>query len=438
MQQAATAEKAIVENASRNDVVKVALASFVGTFIEFYDFFLYGAAAALIFPHLFFSDMTPTVASIVSFATLGVTFITRPLGAVIFGHYGDTIGRKKMLVLSLVIMGAATFLIGLLPTYAMIGIWAPILLVVLRLGQGIAVGGEWGGATTMIIEYAPARLRGFYGTFVQLGNVVGLLVSTGAFAIASRFDEAAFLGWGWRIPFLFSIVLLGVGIFIRLKLEEPPAFRQLKARQAEKKLPVVDVFKRFPRQILIAIGLRFGDNALGYLIISWMLSYGTTHLGASRDTVLFGVMMAAACAIVTFPLLGYLSDLIGRRAIFMGGAIVSCFFAFPFFWMLNSGSPAVLQLALIIGYAGVMAAMFAIQPCYISELFSTDVRYSGVSLGYQLASILGGFTPAVAAGLLALSGGHYWPIAIFLIVCSFVTVVATAAAGETKDRTIEE
>ncbi|EWY41561.1 MFS transporter [Skermanella stibiiresistens SB22] len=422
----------------RKTVTRVAWASFVGTFIEFYDYFIYGAAAALIFPKLFFSGLPPVTASIVSFATLGVTFITRPLGAVIFGHYGDTIGRKTMLVLSLMIMGVATFLIGLLPTYEMIGVWAPILLVTIRLLQGVAVGGEWGGATTMIIEYAPANRRGFYGTFVQLGNVFGLLTSTAAFAVASSLDEASFMSWGWRIPFLVSIVLLAVGMFIRLRIPEPPAFQRLKEKRKDTTMPLVTVFRNHPKEIFAAAGMRFSENVLGYLIISWILSYATTTLGISRQVALEGVMLAAASGIISFPLYGLLSDYIGRRAVFLFGALAACAYAFPFFWLLDTGSPELMKVALVIGYGVILASMYAIEPSYFSEMFATNVRYTGVSLGYQLASIVGGFTPMMAAGLLAWSGGASWPISLLLLAASAITALCVILVGETSQRTIVE
>jgi MFS transporter, MHS family, shikimate and dehydroshikimate transport protein len=421
---------------SRQDVVKVVLASFIGTFIEFYDYFIFGAAAALVFPKLFFSSLPPAVATIVSFATIGVTFVTRPLGAIIFGHYGDTIGRKRMLVLSLTIMGTATFVIGLLPTYQTIGIAAPILLVVIRLLQGVAVGGEWGGATTMVIEYAPPGRRGFYGSFVQLGNVIGLLLSTGVFAVASSLNKDAFLSWGWRPPFLASIVLLAVGIFIRLRLQEPPAFRRLQEKKKSVSLPLMKVLRQYPKAIVIAMGMRLGEVVFGYLIISWILSYATTKLGISSNDVLKGIMIAAAAGIVTFPLFGWLSDLWGRRTIYLFGAVASCVFAFPFFWMINTGSPGVLQLTLTIGYAGILAAQYSLEPAYFAELFDTDVRYTGVSLGSQVGSIVGGFTPTIAAALLAWAGGATWPIAVFLLVSSLLTAISVLVAGETYHRKI--
>jgi MHS family shikimate/dehydroshikimate transporter-like MFS transporter len=422
------------DTATRQSVFKVALASLMGTFIEFYDYFAYGAAAALVFPKLFFSGMPPVTASIVSFATLGVAFVTRPFGAIIFGHFGDTVGRKAMLLASVTIMGLSTFLIGLLPTYAMIGAGAPVLLVMIRLVQGIAVGGEWGGATTMIIEYAPANKRGFYGSFVQLGNVIGVLVSTGAFALASSMPEASFFSWGWRVPFLGSIVLMAVGIFIRLRIEEPPAFLRMKAQRKQSSLPIREVFRRYPKEVFIAMGLRVSENVLGYLVISYVLQYCTTRLGMPRNTILLGVMLAAAIGIVSFPLWGLLSDHIGRRAVFLMGAFGACVFAYPFFWLLDTANVPAIYLALVVSYSGLVGAMYGIQPAYISELFSTDVRYTGVSLGAQLTGIVGGLTPAIATSLVAGASGATWPISIFIIVASVITAICAILAGETRRR----
>lgn len=419
-------------------VKRVAFASLVGTFIEFYDYFIYGAAAALVFPKLFFSNLSPTVATVVSFATLGVAFITRPLGAVLFGHFGDTIGRKVMLLASLLIMGLSTVAIGLLPTYEAIGITAPILLVVLRLVQGLAVGGEWGGATTMIIEYAPPEKRGFYGTFVQLGNAFGVLFSTGAFALASMLPEDAFFSWGWRVPFVASLLLLSIGIFIRLRIEEPPAFVKMKAERKEKSLPLKEVLQRFPRQVLLAAGLRMSETVMGYMAITYILQYTTKELGMPRDKMLLGVMLSAAVGIVSFPLWGMLSDRVGRKAVFVLGSLVACAFAFPLFWLLDSKNVVAIYIAFCMCYSGLVGAMYGIEPAYLSEMFPTDIRYTGVSLGSQLTGVVGGMTPAIATVLLAWADGRTWPISVFIIICSLITLWCTLQVGETKHRDLNQ
>ncbi|WP_158782374.1 MFS transporter [Pantoea sp. BAV 3049] len=422
------------EQIDKKELSRVALASLIGTFIEFYDYFIYGAAAALIFPHLFFSDMPPTVATIVSFATLGVAFVTRPIGAVIFGHFGDTIGRKAMLLASITIMGGATVVIGLLPGYETIGIAAPILLVIIRLIQGLAVGGEWGGATTMMIEYAPAHRRGFYGTFVQLGNVLGVLISTMAFALASSLPSEMFLSWGWRVPFLASIFLMLIGIFIRLKIKEPPMFRKMAKDREKNKLPIVQVFKKFPKQIFLSAGLRVSESVVGYLVISYVLQYCTSRFGMHSNTVLIGVMLAACSGLIAFPLWGLLADKIGRRSVFLIGSIGSCLLAYPFYWLIDSGQLWGIYLGLILAYSFVIGSMYSIEPCYLSELFSTEVRYTGVSVGSQLAGIFGGFTPAVATALVAWADGQFWPIAIMIIVSGLITALCALGAGETLGR----
>lgn len=418
----------------RIELSRVAFASLIGTLIEFYDYFIYGAAASLVFPHLFFSNMPPTVATFVSFVTLGVAFLTRPIGAVIFGHFGDTIGRKAMLIASITIMGFATIVIGLLPTYAMIGIAAPILLVITRLIQGLAVGGEWGGATTMMIEYAPVNKRGFYGTFVQLGNAIGVLISTGAFALASALPAPAFLSWGWRIPFLASVILMLIGIFIRLKIKEPPIFQKMAAERAKNRLPIVAVFKKFPKQIFLSAGLRVSESVVGYLIISYVLQYCTTRFHMRGDTVLLGVVLGAASGVISFPLWGILSDKIGRRTVFLIGSLGSCVLAYPFYWLIDTGNIIAVYVALIGGYSFIIGSMYSIEPCYLSELFSTEVRYTGVSVGSQLAGIFGGFTPAVATALVAWAGGDFWPIAVMIVVSGLITALCALGTGETRGR----
>lgn len=419
-------------------VSKVAFASMIGTFIEFYDYFIYGAAAALVFPKLFFSNMAPLTASIVSFATLGVAFITRPIGGVLFGHFGDTIGRKTTLIVSLLVMGGSTIAVGLLPTYASIGVGAPLLLVLLRLLQGLAVGGEWGGATTMIIEYAPRGRRGFYGTFVQLGNSLGVLFSAGAFALVSMLPHEAFMAWGWRVPFLASSILLTIGIFIRLKLEEPPAFVRMKEQQKVHSLPLKEVLQRFPKQVLIAAGLRVSETIIGYIAITYILQYGTTKLGLPGNTLLFGLMLSAVLALFTFPLWGLLSDRIGRRTVFLIGGFSACAFAFPLFWLLDTRNIAAIFLVFCVCYSGLVGTMYGLEPAYLSELFPTDIRYTGISLGAQLTGVVGGMTPAIATVLLAWAHGASWPISVFIIVGSLITIVCALLAGETSHRDLTQ
>ena len=305
----------------------VAVASMIGTTIEWYDFFLYGTAAALIFNRLFFPTFDPLVGTLASFGTYTVGFVARPIGGIVIGHYGDRIGRKSMLVLTLLIMGVATFGIGLLPTYAQVGPWAAVSLVVLRLAQGFAVGGEWGGAVLMAVEHAPAGRRGFYGSWPQLGVPAGLLLSTAVFAQFARLPEDQFLSWGWRVPFLLSLLLVGVGLIIRLQIQETPAFTRLKAAQTEARRPIIELLRSQRKEVLLAMGARLAENGAFYIYTVFVLVYGTQKVGLDRQTVLNGVLIAAACALVAIPVCGALSDRLGRRPVYLFGASVTARFA---------------------------------------------------------------------------------------------------------------
>jgi MHS family shikimate/dehydroshikimate transporter-like MFS transporter len=419
---------------------QVALASFVGTAIEWYDFFLYGTAAALIFDKLFFPSVSPTVGTLAAFATFGVGFAARPVGGIVFGHYGDRVGRKSMLVISLLIMGLATAAIGLLPTYGSIGIAAPILLVVLRLAQGIGVGGEWGGAVLMSVEHAPKGKRGLFGSFPQMGVPAGLLLSTVVFAVMqSATSEAAFLSWGWRVPFLVSIVLVGVGLFIRLRILESPAFEAIKDTQEESSKPIVDAVKDHPRNVLVAMGMRVGENAIFYIFTVFVLKYGEDTLKLGKSTMLTGLAIAAAIGLFTVPLWGVLSDRFGRRRVYMTGAAFSVLFPFVFFAMVDTKQPLFIYAAMILGINVGHDLMYGPQAAYFSELFGTRVRYSGASLGYQLASVFGGgFAPLIAASLLAANNGSPTLVAAYMVAISLITLVATVMAPETYRDEIDE
>jgi MFS transporter, MHS family, shikimate and dehydroshikimate transport protein len=329
---------AMTEPQGRTQSVRqVVAASFIGTTIEWYDFFLYGTAAALVFNKLFFPEAEPSSGTLLALATYGVGFAARPLGGIIFGHFGDRIGRKAMLVLSLLIMGVATFLIGAMPTYAQIGIWAPVILVLLRIAQGIGVGGEWGGAVLMSVEHAPKGRRGFFGSWPQMGVPAGLFLSTVVFLIVQQTtSDAAFLSWGWRIPFLLSVVLIAIGLFVRLRLYESPAFQRVKETQTEAPMPILDVLRKYPREVLLAMGMRIAENGTFYILTVWVLVYGNEHLELAKSTMLWGVVIAALIGLVTIPLYGALSDRVGRRPLYLGGALFSLVFAFPFFWMVNT------------------------------------------------------------------------------------------------------
>ena len=409
----------------------VMVASFVGTAIEWYDFFLYGTAAALVFGRLFFPTVDPLLGTLSSFGTFAVGFVARPIGGVIFGHFGDRIGRKTMLVYSLVIMGVATFLIGLLPTYDTIGVWAPVLLVVLRCLQGIGVGGEWGGAVLMAVEHSPPDRRGLSGSWPQTGVPAGLFLSTVVFGIfSSRLSDAEFLAWGWRVPFLISIALVAVGLFIRLRILESPAFTALQQTGGQHARPIVSALRHYRRNLLLAMGMRVAENGLFYIYTVFVLSYGPAALGVSRATMLWGVTLAALAGLIAIPSFGALSDHVGRRPVYLFGAVFSLIYAVPFFWLLHSGSTPLVWLAIMLGVAVGHNAMYGPQAAYFSELFGAAVRYSGASLSYQLASVAaGGLAPFIATALLATWG--VYAVAAYMMLLAAITVVATYAAPET-------
>ena len=413
----------------------VAVASMIGTTIEWYDFFLYGTAAALIFNRLFFPTFDPLVGTLASFATYTVGFVARPIGGIVIGHYGDRIGRKSMLVLTLVIMGVATFGIGLLPTYAQVGPWAAVSLVVLRLAQGFAVGGEWGGAVLMAVEHAPAGRRGFYGSWPQLGVPAGLLLSTAVFAQFARLPEDQFLSWGWRVPFLLSLLLVGVGLIIRLQIQETPAFTRLKTAQTEARRPIIELLRSQRKEVLLAMGARLAENGAFYIYTVFVLVYGTQKVGLDRQTVLNGVLIAAACALVAIPVCGALSDRLGRRPVYLFGASVTALFAYPLFWLLDTGSTILVWLALVVALVFAHSPMYGPQAAFLAELFGTRVRYSGASLGSQFSSVVaGGLSPFIATALLPYGRGA---LASYIIAMALVTIVAVLMASETRHHTIE-
>lgn len=420
----------------RISITQVAVASFIGTAIEWYDFFLYGTAAALIFNRLFFPTFDPLVGTLAAFGTYAVGFVARPLGGIIFGHYGDKIGRKSMLSLTLLLMGVATFCIGLLPTYQTLGSWAAFLLVLLRVFQGFGVGGEWGGAVLMAVEHAPEGKRGFYGSWPQVGVPAGLLLSTGVFSLVSMLPEERLFSWGWRVPFLLSVLLVGVGLFIRRRIHETPAFTQVKSAGQEARMPLLDAICTHPRSLVLAMGARLAENAFFYIYSVFALVYVTEQLRLPRSTILTGVLLATGCALVTIPFFGALSDRVGRRPVYMLGAAFSALFSFPFFWLLDTQHSCLIWLAVVLGLGIGHAAMYGPQASFFSELFGAHVRYSGASLGYQLASVFaGGLSPLIATALLSWSGGNPWPIAVYMTVMASITLVSVYLAAETLPET---
>jgi metabolite-proton symporter len=409
---------------------RVVLASFIGTTIEWYDFFLYGTAAALVFNRLFFPTLDPLAGTLSAYATYAVGFVARPLGGAIFGHFGDRIGRKKMLVWSLSLMGLASTLIGLTPTYSQIGIWAPVLLTVLRFCQGIAAGGEWGGAVLLAVEHSAGARRGFHGAWPQMGTPAGLLLSTGAFAVTSSLlPEPAFLTWGWRIPFLLSIVLVAIGLFIRLRVMESPSFERLKDARGESRMPLLDVFREHPREVLVGMGIRFAQNLVFYIFTVFVLSYGEKTLGYPRSVMLRSVMIASFLGLFATPFWSYLSDRVGRRPILLAGGIFLLAFSYPFFWLFERG-PAFVPIAMILAMNIGHDMMYGPMAATLSELFGTRVRYSGASLVYQLTSVAsGGIAPFIATLLLAKYG--IGAVAIYVAASCALTVFATLFLPET-------
>jgi metabolite-proton symporter len=415
----------------------VLVASFIGTTIEWYDFFLYGTAAALVFNKLFFPTLDPLAGTLSAYGTFAVGFVARPLGGAIFGHYGDRLGRKQMLVWSLVIMGVATALIGLIPTYDVIGIWSPILLVALRFLQGIGVGGEWGGAVLLAVEHSTGTRRGFNGSWPQMGVPGGLLLATGVFAaLSSVLSERALLSWGWRVPFLLSVVLIGIGLFVRLRILETPSFAKVKEERRESRVPLLDVFREHPREIVIGMGMRFAQNVVFYIYTVFVLSYGERSLGYPRSVLLRGVMLASLLGLVAIPLWSHLSDRIGRKPVYLFGVAFSLLIVFPFFWLMERG-PEYVALALVLAMNVGHDSMYGPMAAYLSELFGARVRYTGASLVYQLTSVFsGGVAPFIATVLLARYGSG--AVAAYVAACCVITAIAGWFAPETHRVTLDE
>jgi len=419
---------------SSSPIVRVAIASWIGTSIEWYDFFLYGTAAALVLGPLFFSPkLSPQAAQLSAFATFWVGFLARPVGGIVFGHFGDRLGRKNMLILTLLIMGIATFLVGCLPTYKDIGIMAPVLLVILRFAQGFAVGGEWGGAVLLATEHSPAARRGFFGSWPQFGVPIGLLLSSLIFSlVASSFPTAGFLSIGWRIPFLLSIVLVAVGLFVRLRIAETPDFERVRESGRIARMPVIDVLRTNFKNVILAAGAFFLTNRTFYIYVTFIVSYGSKIIKVPASTMLNGTLWGAVAMGVTILVAGWLSDRLGRLPVYLAGAAFVGLMAFPVFLLVNTRSPVLIALALAIGIGGI-GIMYGPQAAFFSELFGANVRYSGASLGYQITTIFaGGLAPFIATLLLAWSNDASWPIALYIIGMAIITLVCTYLAGETR------
>jgi MHS family shikimate/dehydroshikimate transporter-like MFS transporter len=414
---------------------RVVMASVAGNALEWYDFFLYSTAAALVFGELFFPKGTdPLVGTLAAFAGFAVGFAARPFGGVVFGHIGDRYGRKGALVWTLSIMGAATFLIGLLPTYGQVGLLAPALLLVLRVLQGVASGGEWGGGVLMISESAPPEKRGYYASWSQIGVGGGFVLSAAVFFVVQMLPHGEFISWGWRVPFLLSILIFGVGVYIRSTLPESVEFAKAEATGKTTHMPVLEAIRRHPKALLIAMGLRVAENGGSYIFLAFSLVYGK-FIGVPSSVMLVGVMVSMSVELCTMLFWGRLSDRIGRKPVYMIGAVGLIVVALPFFWLIDTKVPALIWLAFLLGNAVCHGAMIGTQPSLMGELFSTEVRYSGMALGHEIASVFaGGLSPLVATALLAKYHAP-WPVAVLLMAMGAITVVALLCARETVPRT---
>jgi MFS transporter, MHS family, shikimate and dehydroshikimate transport protein len=422
----------------RTKINSIVFASCLGTIIEWYDFLIYATAAALVFNKAFFPTFDPLAGTLAALGSYAVGFLARPLGGALFGHFGDRLGRKSMLVLTLFIMGLSTFCIGLLPTYDSIGVFAPILLILLRVIQGIGLGGEWGGASLMVLEHAPAENRGFYTSFVQIGFPIGLVLATLVFALVSKLPDAEFAAYGWRIPFLVSIVLLAIGTFVRSRIPETPVFERLKIRDDLSSNPFGEAVGKNTRTFLIAIGLKLSEVSWVYMLTVFVVVYATTRLGLPKPFLLDAVMYAALLELISLPLFGWLSDKVGRRPLYIIGALFTIAFAFPLFWMLESKSTALIFTAIVIAMNFGHGMMFGLESCYFPELFGPRVRYSGASFGFQVsAAIGGGFAPIMATAMAGYFGGTTG-VSIMIIVLALITLAAALAARETRGGSLTE
>ncbi|TAM87422.1 MAG: MFS transporter [Candidimonas sp.] len=424
---------------NRESIRKVAFASAIGTTIEWYDFLIYATAASLVLNKLFFPTDNALVSQLLSISTIGVGFFARPIGALILSHYGDRIGRRSLLIFTLVAMGISTMLIGLLPTYESIGIAAPIILVVCRLVQGLAVGGEWGGAVLMAIEHAPEEKRGFYGSVVQIGFPLGMALGTISYFSLAFLDNAQFLSWGWRLPFLASALLVVVGTYVRIHIDETPDFEQSVRRGEIERFPVWQAIRRYPKDILIGLGARITEISWIYVLTIFGLSYAVQDLGLSRNLVLGAISIGAIVELITIPLCGAISDYFGRRPVYILGCVATIILSFPIFWGIETKDPTTVILSFVVGMAVGHGIMYGVQASFLSEMFPTNVRYSGSSLGYQIAAPLGGgIVPVIAAASVGATHGETWAVSLMMIIIALLTIIAVYLSKETAPRIVRK
>lgn len=417
---------------SRGRMGPAARAALVGSTLEWYDFSLYATATALVFNQVMFPTSDPAVGTILAFGTFAIGFLARPLGGVIFGHFGDRLGRKKILVVTLVLMGTATTLIGLLPTYATAGLLAPALLILLRILQGLGAGAEFGGAAILSVEHAHPEARGVQGSWTVVGVFAGLVLASLTFTALLQMPEEAFLSWGWRLPFLASVLIVAVGLVIRLRVAESPEFTEMKKAEAVKTFPLATLVREQKKPLAVVMASQAGQSGVSYVYLTFIIAYATQQLDVSPSIATIAVSCAAVTAIITMPLFGALSDRIGRRTVILGGMLFSAAFAFPFFAIANLGTDLAVIVAMVLGVGLGSAAMLGPSPAYYTELFPPQVRYSGLGLGREVAgAVSGGFAPMAAAALVMQSGGASWPVALMLVALTLITGVVVWWGPET-------
>lgn len=418
---------------------RVLIASLIGSSIEWFDYFLYGTVAALVFNDLFFHADDPTVGLLLAYASFALAFFIRPIGGIIFSHIGDRIGRKKTLVLTLSLMGGATVLMGLLPTYHSIGTMAAVLLILLRLIQGLGLGGEWGGALLLAVEYAPKEKRGLFGSIPQMGVTIGMLLGTLALSLMSLLPENAFMTWGWRVPFILSALLVVFGLWIRKGIDETPSFKAAQEKGEIARVPFVETMRTHWKEVLIAIGGKVVETAPFYIFSTFIVSYATANLGFSRTVTLNAVTIATVITTLLIPVMGRLSDKVGRKPLYVGGTVLMMLYAFPYFWLLHQNSKVLLILATVLGLGIIWAPITAVLGTMFSEIFKSNVRYTGISLGYQIgAAVAGGTAPLVATALLRAYNNSYVPVALYIIFTSVISLIAIAAVRDRTDEELDE
>jgi len=418
---------------------KVLIASLVGSSIEWFDYFLYGTVAALVFNHLFFHSEDPVVGLMLAYATFALSFFIRPLGGILFSHIGDRIGRKKTLVLTLTLMGGGTVLMGLLPTYESIGVAAPILLIILRLIQGLGLGGEWGGALLLAVEYAPKEKRGLFGSIPQMGVTIGLLLGTVSMSIMTLLPDDQFMSWGWRVPFILSALLVIFGLWIRKGIDETPSFKKALEKNEIVKVPFVETMKTHWKEVIIAVGAKVVETAPFYIFGTFIVSYATNQLGYSNTETLNAVTIATIVTTILIPIMGRLSDKIGRKRLYVGGTLLMILYAFPYFWILHLDSAIAVIIATVVGLGIIWAPITAVLGTMFSEIFKSNVRYTGISLGYQIgAAVAGGTAPLIATALLNEFNNSYVPVALYIILTSVISLIAVWSVKDRKNEELDK